>query len=355
MNEGSNQQAAPPVATTVIAPDTEQEHETVKSYRRCLAACLNFTNNTSHTNTYHPSQDELFALTPEHIYAYLANKAYGTPNPGVNARPLAGRCSSLEYGKKAISYFMPNRLMPWNERSKEGNPTRSKIVNELIKRVKKQEVRKQGKKSKVCRPLVDSEFRRVISKLKEEEDGCAHKYSALAFFMFQFHMIARVDDCAKFKLEDLTPCIEYDFCLQSKMCWSKNVLEERDAPEQIVIGSGDPNFCVLLSLGSHLEHAFMTGAFNFDEGFLFGMNKKKAAAIFSDIIGADDFPLVDSTKPVGTHSNRKFASTYARRHGCSRDDVDARGRWKRNRCIYRRLTSVSRCKSGICFVYWWAN
>ena len=35
--------------------------------------------------------------------------------------------------------------------------------------------------------------------------------------------------------------------------------------------------------------------------------------------------------PVGTHCLRKFPSTYARRYGCSKDDVDARGRWRKKR------------------------
>jgi hypothetical protein len=101
-----------------------------------LVACLNFTNNTTHRKNYIATQEELLALTPDHVYAYyLANKAYGTPNPGIDARHMEGRSSTLEYGKKAISYFMPNQLMVWNERSKEGNPTRSTKVNNLIKRV----------------------------------------------------------------------------------------------------------------------------------------------------------------------------------------------------------------------------
>ena len=32
---------------------------------------------------------------------------------------------------------------------------------------------------------------------------------------------------------------------------------------------------------------------------------------------------------VGTHSIRKFASTHARRSGCSRDDLNVCGQWKR--------------------------
>ena len=40
---------------------------------------------------------------------------------------------------------MPNRLIPWNSTSQEeGNPTKSIEVNDLIKRVKKKKVHKQG-------------------------------------------------------------------------------------------------------------------------------------------------------------------------------------------------------------------
>ena len=41
---------------------------------------------------------------------------------------------------------MPNKLVHWNELvdPPSGNPTKSVQVNEIIKRVKKKEVRKQG-------------------------------------------------------------------------------------------------------------------------------------------------------------------------------------------------------------------
>jgi hypothetical protein len=35
--------------------------------------------------------------------------------------------------------------------------------------------------------------------------------------------------------------------------------------------------------------------------------------------------------PVGTHSLRKYPSTRARQTGCSKDDVDNRGRWRKRR------------------------
>ena len=40
-----------------------------------------------------------------------------------------------------------------------------------------------------------------------------------------------------------------------------------------------------------------------------------------------------SRNPIGTHSIRKLSATYARRNGCSKNDVDARGRWKSNERI----------------------
>jgi hypothetical protein len=156
----------------------------------------------------------------------------------------------LEFAKKAISYFMPNRLMVWNQRTREGNPTRSNVVNELIKRVKKQEVMRQGRRSQARQPLEEAKFRELIRRVYASSPAHTQRYSAAAFYIFQFHLIGRLDNVAKFKLRDLTPCIDYPFCLQSKMCWSKNVLEERDAPNQIIIGAMDLFFLHIAIIGN---------------------------------------------------------------------------------------------------------
>jgi hypothetical protein len=74
-------------------------------------------------------------------------KAHGTPEPGPDDNPTEARSSSLEFWKKAISSFMLNRLMAWNVLNDVGNPTKSIEVNDLIKAIKKKEVRKQGKAS----------------------------------------------------------------------------------------------------------------------------------------------------------------------------------------------------------------
>jgi hypothetical protein len=66
-------------------------------------------------------------------------------------------------------------------------------------------------------------------------------------------MIGRVDDCSQFLMESLTTNPDNDFTLRAKLQWSKNVHEERDAPNQILIGAIDPMFCVLVGLGVWLE------------------------------------------------------------------------------------------------------
>ena len=46
----------------------------------------------------------------------------------------------------------------------------------------------------------------------------------------------------------------FDYALQVHLKWTKNCLEERDAPEQIILGSSDQDFCVLSLLSIHLQY-----------------------------------------------------------------------------------------------------
>lgn len=316
----------------------------IKTYLSKLNLCMNYTFNTDHPHKDYTgyTQEELFALTPEHVYAYIAMKCYGTPDPNTNDLPTEGRSSTAEFIKKSISHFMPNKLMGWNERAREGNPTRSVKVNELIKKIKKQEVRKQGRKSLARRPFSQREFADFIRILRNQRES-KKKYSAAALFLFQYNMIGRVDDASRFNLEDLTPCPEYDFCVQSKMCWSKNVNEERDAPNQLLMGADNPMYCILIAMGIHLEHGFRSGEIDIGSGECFPLSNQSARSILLSVIESPDFQLDPSAGNgnVGTHSLRKLASTYARQMGCSKDDVSARGRWKRAQQIVDRYIDVS--------------
>jgi hypothetical protein len=113
---------------------------------------------------------ELGLLTPQDTYGYLAMKAYGKPDPDGDDRPTLCRSSTLEFVKKALSSFMPNRIPAWNCLTLSGNPTKSTEVNDLIKAVKKHEVRKQGVESSAVRPLELDEFEQLIANVMKLND-----------------------------------------------------------------------------------------------------------------------------------------------------------------------------------------
>ena len=244
-----------------------------KMYRPYLVKFWNYSHNTNYEKHHTFTQDELLTITPGQLYSYFATKVYGSPNPTDEDNPTKGRSSSIEFGKKAISYFMPNRLAHWDVQTNRGNPTKSVLVNKLIKQIKKKEVRKQGTMTSSRRPMVVDEFAHVIKDLRGQPAAFA-KYSAASYFIFQFHLIARLDDVANFSHADITPHIEFDFALKSKMCWSKNVLEEQSAPTQIILGARDSNFCTILALGIHLEFGLLSDYVSVEIS-LFGCTNKQ--------------------------------------------------------------------------------
>ena len=140
-------------------------------YKKYLVGCMNHAFGTNHPRNYMFSNDELFQLTPEHVYAYMCTYAFGTANPGADDCPTVCRSSTIEVAKKAISYYMPNRLMPWNSQTRSGNPTRSIEVNDLIKLIKKKEVRKEGRKSAARRAMNIDEFGALVERLRASEQG----------------------------------------------------------------------------------------------------------------------------------------------------------------------------------------
>ena len=71
--------------------------------------------------------------------------------------------------------------------------------------------------------------------------------------IMQYTLIGRIDDVAHFEVTDPQAHPNFDFALQTKVRWSKNVLDERKCPDQILLGSMDPDFCVLKAMGGYYE------------------------------------------------------------------------------------------------------
>ena len=65
---------------------------------------------------------------------------------------------------------MPHKLMSQNIEAVRGNPTKSKVVNNVVKKVLNFEVRKQGKPSQARRPLTIDELKYTIQQLKYKEE-----------------------------------------------------------------------------------------------------------------------------------------------------------------------------------------
>jgi hypothetical protein len=284
------------------------------------------------------SNEDFARVTPEVIVRYMKLLSYGTETPGPNDHPTLKRSSGLGQLKKALSYFMPDNSVAWNTAAASGNPTMSKAVNKFIAEVKKAEVRKQGKPSQAKRDLSRAEFKKTLAMLQAATSDFSKQYKVPAMLKLQFHLIARTDDISNLESAGLREHEKFGaFALQTQVAWSKNVREERDCPPQIILGANDPDFCCLISLAGYLESRF--GAQWGNARFLFGerndddepfrTNSNYSNALKSQWDKPEFKTLMAQIRGgVGTHSIRKFASTWSAEHGCTHQDVETRGRWK---------------------------
>ena len=109
------------------------------------------------------------------------------------------------------------------------------------------------------------------------------------------------------------------------------MLEERESADQIILGSMDWKYCLMVCLGRYLEHALLTR----DEdgcSSMFRVKKELMWTFMNEITIDENYSLV-LPGPISIHSIRKLPATYGRRNSCTKDDVDARGRWKSNKRI----------------------
>src|SRR5210317_1368118 len=71
--------------------------------------------------------------------------------------------------------------------------------------------------------------------------------------LWQYTLIGRNDDICHFETNDPKGHPKYDFALMTKVRWSKNISEERNCPDQILFGSMDDCYCLLIQLAVYLE------------------------------------------------------------------------------------------------------
>jgi hypothetical protein len=92
----------------------------------------------------------------------------------------------------------------------------------------------------------------IVRDPEEEEDElkCCRLASVLTL---QWHLIGRIDDMIKLKVDRVGANHNHPGTGSSKIEWPKNITEEREAAEQILLASHDANLCCILSMGVYSE------------------------------------------------------------------------------------------------------
>eukprot|EP00980_Cylindrotheca_fusiformis_P006798 scaffold1423_cov74-Cylindrotheca_fusiformis.AAC.1 len=315
-----------------------------RAYKGPLVRMMSHLHNMQYDRDKVFTQEELAVVTSDDVMSFFNAMVFGDANvpAGHDMAPLH-RSNTIKFWKKAISYFMPRRMVPWDDVTQRGNPTRSSALNKLIEYVKRKEVRSQGIASQARRSITDGEYRRIMTILKAEGTNAVQKYGIPAMMNYMFHMIGRINCSTQARLENLKIHDNFNFALKTKLAWSKNVREERDAPWQIVMPSIDPVYCVHISTAVWLE-VFMgsspTGAitpylFSFSDDVTIPRGGDKSSSMVQHLLQSAIFnkPEFQQSGPLGSHSLRKYAATTVRNKGASKDEKDLRGRWKSSQRI----------------------
>ncbi|CAB9525594.1 unknown protein [Seminavis robusta] len=277
-----------------------------RDYHRLFVKFMSWLHKRTYTKAARFQPSALAGIQPHHVADYLKWRAYD-----LEQNPTC-RSSTLEQDKKAISFYMPIKGATWNGTS--GNPTKSDPVNEVSRKSRKR--RLNTAEEVLCHQGFDGkEYRSFESTIRT---ACMLKQ--------QVHLITRTDDISKLKYSDYKPHPDFPFALSCKVHWSKNISEERQCPDQIILGSMDTDFCAMLGLANYMEASFNYGygAAGREDAFLFTpesdpkLAPKHCNAAYRNILKAVflSAPFLAVALLIagvlGSHSIRKFAATLAR-------------------------------------------
>ena len=361
----------PPVASSMSKAPKKKKVTTKDRHQSNLRRFMNHIHgrNVAADNLFEKehvwTNDEMFAIMPDLIVGYCKVRAYGDADADIEtSRPTFCRWETLQAVKKGISFFHPEKDTDWNIRNKTGNPTRSVVVRNLMKKVNDHEIAGNGATSKERGPFVEDEFEQTIHML-EANNNFEERLFSSSIFRTQYNLGGRVDDISKQKCVNIIPnkdVAHSNISIITRLPWSKNVKTKKQAPWQILIGASHPCYCVLIGLAVWLEYMIIYGR-DAESEFVYafrGSNdedaiKRKASSIMERVLKDPAFVTVlDELK--GTHSMRKFATDMAKKMGIVKDWIDHRFRWlsKRMQDNYASTTipsvdgqvAAALCKDG---------
>ena len=110
------------------------------SFPRYHAILTSFMSHFHQKSTPYPpdhvfTDEDLLAVTPNQVCAYLNAKAFGKSSPGAHDK-LSCNSAGVEFARKAIGHCMPHRDLDWDVVSKTGNPVRPSQVRCLMERIR---------------------------------------------------------------------------------------------------------------------------------------------------------------------------------------------------------------------------
>ena len=221
---------------------------------------------------------------------------------------------------------MPRHRQQWDEITRQGNPTKSAAAQQVIKDLKKREVRGAAVPSQARRSIDWDEFMRLLVGTCLVFPLHDAQYIMLAVLMLQWQIIGRIDDVMQLATTTIQSNSMYPFTLQVKMCWSNNIVNENQLPTQFLFASMDPLVCPLLNLVVYFKHIHEEAT---SEGILFPEHRNRGISIFlSNIFESEHFPSSNKIGKLGTHSICKGTATYASCNGLIKDWISKHGRWR---------------------------
>ena len=130
----------------------------------------------------------------------------------------------------------------------------------------------------------------------------------------------------------------------------KNVFDERQCPDQILLGAADDDYCTLIMLSIYMESCLeqfpetkLLFTENTDGNATINLKHSYRSHLKSVIWSRPEFKDLEEEGDgdeggIGTHSTRKLPATYASNCGCNEREIEIRGRWK-NKSI-RKIVEV---------------
>jgi hypothetical protein len=159
---------------------------------------MSFTHNRTYPATAEFTKEQLLSIKPHwhHVKRWLNERAYHTPTPTEQDRPIFQRAGSLKKAKQALSFYHPNKHVPWLE-GRGGNPTIHSTLNALIWRVDTLEVQDLGKKANDKWLYIREEFNKKLELFRAVNDF-DHSVKYVTMTLWAKHLIHWVDDTCRF-------------------------------------------------------------------------------------------------------------------------------------------------------------